>query len=203
MDEALASTIIYTTMAVSGLIWLVALRSLQKLLATEAHVHEQATLRQQKQLVQRAILQTFLREQSPANEVGAQFLEGDDDRLAFQLAGGTRVSFLIKEDYQGTDVHGDIDLLKPKQSYGRVMAGLVLVAMPAVILITGFVLLQFVASSPNVAVRWQSIQILQVAHVLWPPFLVSKLFQSRVTYATGLTRSAILAAKFAQDVPAL
>jgi hypothetical protein len=33
----------------------------------------------------------------------------------------------------------------------------------------------FVASSPNAAIRWQTFQMLQVSHFLWPPFLVGAL----------------------------
>jgi hypothetical protein len=35
----------------------------------------------------------------------------------------------------------------------------------------------FVATSPEPAVRWQSLQMLQVVHVLWPPFLFGGLYR--------------------------
>ncbi len=203
METTLASSIVYCTMAVGGLIWLVALWSLRRLLATEPYVTEQSTIPQPKQSVQRAVLQAALRGQTPSVEAGAHFLEETGDSLTFQLAGGTLVCFSFQEDYHGTHVEGAVDLARTKQTYGRVMAGLVLIVMPVVILATGWVLIRFVAQSPNAVVRWQAFQILQIAHVLWPPFLVSKLFQTRLTYAPGFTRSAIATARFAQDVPAM
>jgi hypothetical protein len=38
----------------------------------------------------------------------------------------------------------------------------------------------FVASSPEPAIRWQSLQMLQVAHVLWPPFLFGGLYRKGI-----------------------
>jgi len=35
----------------------------------------------------------------------------------------------------------------------------------------------YVATSPEPAVRWQSLQMLQVVHVLWPPFLFGGLYR--------------------------
>jgi hypothetical protein len=38
----------------------------------------------------------------------------------------------------------------------------------------------YVATSPEPAVRWQSLQMLQVVHVLWPPFLFGGLYRRGV-----------------------
>jgi hypothetical protein len=38
----------------------------------------------------------------------------------------------------------------------------------------------YVATSPEPAVRWQSLQMLQVAHVLWPPIVFSSFYRRRV-----------------------
>jgi len=38
----------------------------------------------------------------------------------------------------------------------------------------------FVATSPEPAVRWQSLQMLQVVHVLWPPFLFGGLYRKAI-----------------------
>jgi hypothetical protein len=35
----------------------------------------------------------------------------------------------------------------------------------------------YVASSPNPAVRWQTLQMLQAVHFLWPPFLCGSLYR--------------------------
>ncbi len=80
------------------------------------------------------------------------------------------------------------------------MTGLVFFVMPIVVIGLGFVLLRFVASHPNLAIRWQAVQVVQIAHVLWPPFLVSKLFQWRVTQAQGFMRTSLASARLAEDV---
>jgi hypothetical protein len=43
----------------------------------------------------------------------------------------------------------------------------------------------YVASSPEPAVRWQSVQMLQVIHVLWPPFLFGGLYRKGVRGITA------------------
>jgi hypothetical protein len=44
--------------------------------------------------------------------------------------------------------------------------------------VTGYALIStYVVSSPNGAVRWQTIQMLQVMHFIWPPFLFAGLYR--------------------------
>jgi hypothetical protein len=43
-----------------------------------------------------------------------------------------------------------------------------------------WVMSTYVVPSPEPAVRWQSLQMLQVAHVLWPPFLFASLYRTGV-----------------------
>jgi hypothetical protein len=43
----------------------------------------------------------------------------------------------------------------------------------------------YVATSPEPAVRWQSLQMLQVVHVLWPPFLFSGLYRRGIRGVTA------------------
>lgn len=38
----------------------------------------------------------------------------------------------------------------------------------------------YVASSPNPATRWQTLQMLQAVHFLWPPFLFGALYRRGV-----------------------
>jgi hypothetical protein len=47
-----------------------------------------------------------------------------------------------------------------------------------VALVAGFFLVHiFLVSNPNPAVRWQSIQMVQCVHFLWPPFLFAGLYR--------------------------
>jgi hypothetical protein len=40
----------------------------------------------------------------------------------------------------------------------------------------------FVAPSPEAAVRWQSLQMLQVVHLLWPPFVLAGVYRKRTQW---------------------
>jgi hypothetical protein len=45
------------------------------------------------------------------------------------------------------------------------------------LVVGGWAMFTWVASSANPAIRWQSLQMLQVVHVLWPPFLFGVLYR--------------------------
>ncbi len=68
-----------------------------------------------------------------------------------------------------------------------------------VLLIVGGVVWIYVVNNPNQVVRWQVFQTLQVAHVLWPPFLLTGLFNSgrrhTRTWISNVLRSVELASE--------
>jgi hypothetical protein len=66
----------------------------------------------------------------------------------------------------------EVDDAKLRRKMQLVLAILLLVAMPIVIGGVAAVLWLFAAPSLNPGVRWQVVQIVQIVHVLWPPFLV-------------------------------
>jgi hypothetical protein len=41
----------------------------------------------------------------------------------------------------------------------------------------GWAVFTYVASSPEPAVRWQTVQMVHVVHFLWPPFLFGALYR--------------------------
>jgi hypothetical protein len=47
-----------------------------------------------------------------------------------------------------------------------------------VLVIVGGLIWYFVLPSPNPAVQWQVFQTLQIAHALWPPFLILGLYRA-------------------------
>ncbi len=59
---------------------------------------------------------------------------------------------------------------------GYVIQGTGLLALLA----GSWAMVTFIASSPDPAIRWQSLQMLQVLHLLWPPFLFGTLFRKAV-----------------------
>jgi hypothetical protein len=67
----------------------------------------------------------------------------------------------------------------------------VLIVMPIVIGGVVAALWHLVAPSEKLPVRWQAVQVLQISHVLWPPFLIyfiwRRLHAQAVNAAMNLT----------------
>jgi hypothetical protein len=59
----------------------------------------------------------------------------------------------------------------------------------------GWAIYTFVVSSPDPSIRWQTLQILQVSHFLWPPFLMGGL------YRRGATDVAVQFESLANNLP--
>jgi hypothetical protein len=74
--------------------------------------------------------------------------------------------------------------LQPTRWLLRLGAAFLLAALVAIIAGCG-VLLTFVVPSPSPAVRWQSVQMVQVVHFLWPPFLCGALYGRGRSQATA------------------
>lgn len=65
---------------------------------------------------------------------------------------------------------------------GLLVGGVVCVVLGAAALIAGFVTMNIlVVPNPNPAVRGQTLQMLQISHFLWPPFLFGALYRRRYT----------------------
>lgn len=57
------------------------------------------------------------------------------------------------------------------------IGGLVLALGLVALIVLCWAIMTFVATSPVPAIRWQSLQMLQVIHLLWPPFLFGGLYR--------------------------
>ena len=88
-------------------------------------------------------------------------LLGVDQRFALEKDGGRGAALRVQSDFSAQQRTGR-----------RAMAVLVLVVEPLVIALVGWALMRFVVPSDVEAMRWQSLQVGQIVHVLWPPFLV-------------------------------
>ncbi len=63
---------------------------------------------------------------------------------------------------------------------GLLIAGAIVQGLGLVALVAGFfAMIAWVVPNPNPAIRGQSFQMLQVVHVLWPPFLLGTLYRMR------------------------
>ncbi len=86
MQPNLAIIVIYGVMALGGLIWLVALRSLRKMVSLDAKTSEHSVLPQSCEQIQRSILKTALHQHPSGSGAGVHLLDDGSDRLVFQLS---------------------------------------------------------------------------------------------------------------------
>jgi hypothetical protein len=56
-------------------------------------------------------------------------------------------------------------------------AGLIQLIALATLVAGGWAMFTWVASSPDPILRWQSFQMLQIVHLLWPPYLLAGLYR--------------------------
>jgi hypothetical protein len=68
--------------------------------------------------------------------------------------------------------------VEPGASRALLWAGALFQVLGLIALVVGcWVIFTFVTSSPNPAVRWQTVQMVQVVHFLWPPFLFGAMYR--------------------------
>jgi hypothetical protein len=84
----------------------------------------------------------------------------------------------------GAQLIAEIDDATYNRRFAMGMAAFVLLLMPVVIAGVAGALWHYVAASDTPSVRYQSLQIMQIVHVLWPPFLIYGLWK-------GIRRNAI------------
>ncbi len=78
---------------------------------------------------------------------------------------------ILRSSDQGGDTRIDYALdFSPLRTLLRTAQILNLIGF-VVLVVAGVLLYNFVVTSNNPAIRWQTIQMIQVGHLLWPPFL--------------------------------
>jgi hypothetical protein len=114
-------------------------------------------------------------------------LDQSDDRVAFEAMPGLGARFLRRGVLNFHSIGADrtaIDysVLVPRRT-GLLAAAWIIQAIGLVALIVGFLAIHsWVAPHPNPAVHWQSAQMVQVIHFLWPPFLFGALYRRVQTH---------------------
>jgi len=88
----------------------------------------------------------------------------------------------------------ELDLRPLTRRLGRIALVLALAVGLPVLLVVGGLIWFLVIPSNIPAVRWQVLQAFQVAHALWPPFLVTSRLRASAAVAQASLRAAIIAA---------
>jgi hypothetical protein len=117
-----------------------------------------------------------------------KIVQRTDDRVAFEGAGPAVMStvgqFVRRGELRLTAMGGDrtgVDyaIAVPGQRW-LLTLGWVFQAIGIVALVAGFFLTTFlVVPSPIPEIRWQSVQMVQVLHFIWPPFLLGGMYRLR------------------------
>jgi hypothetical protein len=106
-----------------------------------------------------------------------------DNRVTL-AQGGITVNLEAVRRGSGAQLVAEIDDATYNRRFAMGMGAFVLLLMPAVIAGVAGALWHYVAASDTPSVRSQSLQIMQIVHVLWPPFLIYGLWK-------GIRRNAI------------
>lgn len=140
------------------------------------------------------IIKTLLRNIPPQCLV----TDKTDDTMTVRVLGSTaKLSFQPEPD--GVALKTDIDFTKLARICRWIMAAFVFVLQPVVVIGVTWLLFAFVVPSERGAVRWQALQILQISHVLWPPFLIYYLYRRfRREITANIAHLAVLAETLAE-----
>jgi hypothetical protein len=114
-------------------------------------------------------------------------LQRTDESVVFQTPGGTTISQTFNmPTLNGQLQFTPIDTQKTRVDYaiarpnfrGSLIAGFTFIALGFIAIVGGFLTIYFlVVPSPFVAVRWQTVQMVQVVHFLWPPFMFGGVYR--------------------------
>jgi hypothetical protein len=116
-----------------------------------------------------------------------KIVEKTDDHIVFESLGPGGVKQLATRWFQRGELQ--LSAVNPRRSRVDWVAELAsmswLLSLGALFLVLGlvaivvgcWVMFTWVIPSPNLAVRWQAFQMIQVVHFLWPPFVFGALYR--------------------------
>ncbi|BBO30713.1 hypothetical protein [Lacipirellula parvula] len=167
MDEQTAKIVIAAGGCVGVLFWLTAIGLYRKLAAAENPRRFESIVKGR----QPAETIDSLLQQGQLFSPQARLERIAGNRLAVQQMG---VRLELEASGQGSDTRlaATVDDSTLTHRFQLGLGAFVLIVMPIVIGGVVAALWHLVAPSDKLAVRWQTLQVLQIAHVLWPPFLI-------------------------------
>jgi len=173
MDEQLAKIVIAAGFGVGVLFWLAALMMYRKIASAENPRRFESVVRG----CQPAEAIDGLLQESKQFSPQARLERTAENRLAVSQAG-------ILLEFEATRQGGDTRLTATVDDSQRThwfqmgLGAWTLIVMPIVIGGVSAALWHFVPASLEDGVRWQAVQIVQIVHVLWPPFLIYFIWRS-------------------------
>jgi hypothetical protein len=180
MTTTTAALVVGTVAAVGALVWLVSLLQALRALGPETGEIGPVTVDGEREDVSRRIAEALV--SGPAlGVVPIRVDSADADAVRFRVPAGSSLvpltarlegEYVLRRAADGR-VRVTIRTNRAAARRGaRVALGICLLAGLPLLVVLPAVLMAFVVGSPLPAVRAQAFQVLQVVHVLWPPFLV-------------------------------
>lgn len=173
MDEQVARIVIAAGFVVGVLFWLAAIVMYRKLASAENPRRFESIVRG----CQPAEAIDGLLQKSQLFSPQARLERTAENRLEVSQAG---ISLELEAMRQGGDTRltATVDDSKRTHWFQMGLGAWALIVMPIVIGGVTAALWHFVAPSDKAALRWQAVQIVQIVHVLWPPFLIFFIWRS-------------------------
>lgn len=195
MNEQTAHWVISAGFYIGLAIWILAVRLYGKMARAAAVEQFEATLRGQSPSEAMSRLVGACQPGMGAVSGGLALADGrmersGDSRLDVKLPTAA-IAFDLNRVGGDTQIIATVDNTRYDRIMRMVLALFVLLLMPLVIGGVAVLLWTYVAPNGNPAVRWQCIQILQISHILWPPFLVYFVWK-RIHSAVGNAVSNLL-----------
>jgi hypothetical protein len=165
MAEPVARLVVLTGAAVGAGVWLIVVALWLRMRALPAPGPLAVTARGVTvEDAERSLLELALARQW-------QRLARDAGSLALALPLGAQLAVKLRRGMAGAEAEIAPDLQRLDRRFRRLL-GLFVVLIPLVVAGVALLLMRLVVPSELPAVRWQALQVAQIVHVLWPPFLV-------------------------------
>ncbi len=177
MDENTAKAILLGGVAVGLMVWLLAVSHLIRMRRQSPLIRKQTTV---PNVSKRQAMVTLLRLLTePAQTTPYTLTHGPSritarstDSVTFESHKCT-TTVELRDFGSGVIVETEFDCSRIQHTYTRLVSLFVLTFIPAAIYGAIYVIWRYVIPNPNPGVRWQVMQVCQIVHVLWPPFMFS------------------------------
>ena len=201
MDTPTAQLIVVAGAIVAVLTWMLAMRAVRGMAVGPEESDREVLLKRAKLAPARnALLKSLLEVQPNKMQQSPEILERRDNRILFQI-GSFKTEMTLEDRYEGVHIRALTDASDVGRRRSLIVGTIVGLMIPLVIAIVAGILWKYVAASPNKAVRWQVFQIVQLLHILWPPFLVTTLFRKQREAAYTMIGNVLLATELRLDEP--
>ena len=165
MPEPWAHLVVVSGAAVGGVVWLIVVASWLRLRALPAAATVTAAARGVAvEDAERSLLELALSRQW-------QCVSRAAGEIVLALPLGAQLTVKLRRAMTGTEARIETDLARLDRRFRRGV-GLFVALIPPVVAGIALLLMRLVVPSELPTVRWQALQVAQVVHVLWPPFLL-------------------------------